>query len=91
VHPTRPRTTRPESATRNSEPWCFIDPPGNRLSFPPIVRGGMWACVEFVEFDLRARTRHLPARMRRSVLPLRAIATKWLRELSACVCISPRT
>lgn len=28
VHPTRSQTRRPESVIRNSERWCFIDPPG---------------------------------------------------------------
>jgi hypothetical protein len=28
VHPTMPKTRGPESAIRNSERWCFIDPPG---------------------------------------------------------------
>jgi hypothetical protein len=88
VHPTRPKTKMPENATRNSEPWCFIDLPNNRSVFPAIVRDGMWACVEF---DLPERTRLLSARMRRSSLPFRAIATRWLRKLVAWACISPET
>jgi len=51
----------------------------NRPAHTPTVRGGKLACVQL---DLPARTLRLSARMRRSVRPLRAYATKWLHSLA---------
>jgi hypothetical protein len=85
VHPARPKTKRPESVTKNSERWCFIDPPGNRSVSPPIVRGGMWACVIF---DLPARTPHPSARMRRSVCRLSYRDKVVAAALRLCLCRS---
>ena len=78
------KSRRPESATRNSEQWCFIDLPKKSVG---VSRQSFATGCGRASNAIYLRAHHSSYRRECVVhhCAFRAIATRWLRKLSAPV------